>query len=171
MAHPLVLQLRFTRQELQRALEAITAEEAIKRFEPMNSLSWIVGHLAAQEQAYWLTHTQGLTPAPEVIACGYGHPASTPPLDEMWSAWHQITEASDEWLNTLDADTVMTHTIRRDKPDRVYAENIGTRLLRATYHYWYHLGESQAIRQMLGHSNLPGFVGDLGGQAPYSSEK
>jgi len=35
----------------------------------------------------------------------------------------------------------------------------GTRLHRTTYHYWFHLGESQAIRQLLGHTKLPTFVG------------
>jgi hypothetical protein len=29
------------------------------------------------------------------------------------------------------------------------------------YHYWYHLGEAHAIRQMLGHQDLPQFVGDM----------
>lgn len=37
--HPLVLQLRFTRREFQRALEGVTDEEARKRFEPMNSFT------------------------------------------------------------------------------------------------------------------------------------
>jgi hypothetical protein len=34
-------------------------------------------------------------------------------------------------------------------------------LHRNTYHYWYHLGEAHAIRQMLGHTDLPQFVGDM----------
>jgi hypothetical protein len=29
------------------------------------------------------------------------------------------------------------------------------------YHYWFHLGEAHAIRQMLGHPDLPQFVGDM----------
>jgi hypothetical protein len=33
-------------------------------------------------------------------------------------------------------------------------------LLRDVYHYWTHLGEADAIRQMLGHTDLPQFVGD-----------
>lgn len=170
MTHSLVLQLRFTRQELLRALEGITAEEAVRRFEPMNSLSWIVGHLAVQEQMYWLTHAQGLTPAPEVNACGYGQPASTPALDEMLSAWHTITDASNIFLDTLSNEDISLHMPRLDKPEKRYRESTGTRLLRTTYHYWFHLGESQAIRQLLGHQSLPDFVGDLGGQAPYTPE-
>ena len=38
----------------------------------------------------------------------------------------------------------------------------GAKLLRTTYHYWFHLGESQAVRQMLGHTKLPDFVGGFG---------
>jgi hypothetical protein len=29
------------------------------------------------------------------------------------------------------------------------------------YHYWFHLGEAHAIRQMQGHPDLPQFVGDM----------
>jgi hypothetical protein len=35
------------------------------------------------------------------------------------------------------------------------------------YHYWYHIGESMAIRQMLGHGDLADFVGDLDNEGPY----
>ena len=42
-------------------------------------------------------------------------------------------------------------------------------IYRNTYHYWHHLGEAHAIRQMLGHQNLPEFVGDMS-QALYRPE-
>jgi hypothetical protein len=38
------------------------------------------------------------------------------------------------------------------------------------YHYWYHIGEVQAIRQMLGQTNLPEYVGEIEEQAPYRAE-
>ena len=38
------------------------------------------------------------------------------------------------------------------------------------YHYWYHNGENQAIRQQLGHKKLPVFVGNLDDRAPYRPE-
>ena len=41
-------------------------------------------------------------------------------------------------------------------------ETPGTKLHRTTYHYWFHLGESQAVHQMLGHTKLPDFVGGFG---------
>ena len=34
-------------------------------------------------------------------------------------------------------------------------------LQRNFYHYWFHIGEAHAIRQMLGHQDLPQFVGDM----------
>ena len=40
---------------------------------------------------------------------------------------------------------------------------------RSPYHYWFLLGESQAVRQMLGHTKLPDFVGGFG-KAQYRRE-
>ena len=36
--------------------------------------------------------------------------------------------------------------------------------------YWFHIGEIQAIRQMLGQANLPEYVGDIETEAPYRPE-
>jgi len=55
--------------------------------------------------------------------------------------------------------TALTRRWKRDTS----GETPGTRLHRTTYHYWFHLGESQAIRQMLGPTKkLPDFVGGFG---------
>ena len=59
MTHPLVTQLRFARGEFQRCLEGVSAEDAVKRLEPMNCISWIIGHLGVQENAYWNVMAQG----------------------------------------------------------------------------------------------------------------
>jgi hypothetical protein len=168
MAHPLVDQLRFTRSEWLRALQGISAEEARRRFLPMNSISWLVGHLAAQEHRYWLNRAQGKTILPHLDALvGYGAPASTPPLDEMWVAWHTATEAADPYLVSLTTEDLQTFMIIDGQP---HDESVGSMLRRVTYHYWYHIGEAQAIRQLLGHTNLPEFVGDIQQGGPYRSE-
>ena len=166
MTHPLVTQLRFTRAEWLRALEGINDAEADQRLTPMNSISWIVGHLAWQEQRYWLTFQQGQTPRPELNSLvGNGQPATTPSLADMLAAWHQITSAADPWL-----DTVTTETLE-EKIDRGgWSTNVGSLLLRVIYHYWYHIGEIIAIRQQLGHTGLPEFVGDIDREAPYQRE-
>ena len=157
--HPLVTQLRFARSEFLRCLEGVSAEDAVRRFEPMNCLSWIVGHLANQEHGYWVMVGQDRIVAPGLNdLVGFGQPASTPPLDEMWEVWRTVTQAADAFLDTLVTEKLQTHMEWKGRPR---PESIGTMILRNTYHYWYHLGEAHAIRQMLGHGELPQFVGDM----------
>ena len=106
MAHPLVDQLRFTRYEWTRALRGVGEEDGIRRLDPMNSIGWIVGHLAWQEQRYWLTRAQDTTPIPilnDTVASG--GPATTPPLGEMLEAWRSVTSAADPWLDSLTTET------------------------------------------------------------------
>jgi uncharacterized damage-inducible protein DinB len=157
--HPLVTQLRFVRSEFVRCLENVTDDDARRRIGPMNCLSWMVGHLANQEHRYWVMLAQGQNLAPGLNGLvGYGKPASTPPLDEMWAVWRTITATADRYLDTLTVETLQTHFLRDGKP---VPESIGTMLLRNIYHYWYHTGEAAAVRQQLGHSGLPDFVGDM----------
>jgi uncharacterized damage-inducible protein DinB len=159
MTHPLVNQLRFTRHELVRCLEGVSDEEARRRLRPMNCISWIIGHLALQEHDYWVLFGQGRNIAPDLgELVGYGQPASTPPLAEMWETWRTITMAADTYLDTLTPELLRTHFVWQGEHDQ---ENIGTRLLRNIYHYWFHTGEAHAIRQQLGHTNLPDFVGRM----------
>jgi uncharacterized damage-inducible protein DinB len=167
MAHPLVDQLRFARSEFLRGLGEVADPEAQQRFGSMNCLSWIVGHLAWQEQRYWLYRGQGQVLIPllnDLLA--YGKPACTPAVDEMWAAWRQVTQAADPWLDALTAETLQQPLVEG-------FSSVGTFLQRNIYHYWYHLGEGMAVRQLLGnqglpgHTGLPDFVGDIDSQAPY----
>jgi hypothetical protein len=168
MPHPLVAQLRFARSEFKRGLAGITDEEACRRILPMNCISWMIAHLAAQEQRYWLTAPSGKVVVPAVIElAAYGKPATTPPLDEMWEAWHTITKEADHFLDSVSSESLTTHFVVNGKS---VPESAGSMLLRNTYHYWYHIGESQAVRQMLGHSGLPDFVGAIHAEAPYIPE-
>ncbi len=159
MSHLLVMQLRFARSELMRCLQGISDEDARRRIDPMNCVSWIVGHLAAQENAFWVVAAQDQRIAPGLNdLVGFGKPASTPPLEEMWVAWRTITAAADRYLDTLTPELLQTHLEWQGKP---YPESVGTLLQRNIYHYWFHTGEAHAIRQMLGHKDLPEFVGDM----------
>jgi hypothetical protein len=161
MPHPLVDQLRFARSEFQRGLAGLTDQDARMRNGPMNSISWMIGHLAWQEQRYWLTRAQRETPLPALNKShAYGKPATTPPLEATWAAWRQVTLAADPWLASLSAARVR-------RPLAKGLSSVGTFLLRTTYHYWYHLGEALAARQVMGHGKLPDFVGDIDGKAPY----
>ena len=164
MSHPLVVQLRFTRSEWVRGLRPVTAEEAARRFGPINPIAWMIGHLAWQEQLYWLERAQGVTSVREVKQFGYGKPLAVPPLDQVWTWWRAVTTAADPYLDSLTGE-MLTRRWKRESSQ----ETPGTKLHRTTYHYWFHLGEAQAIRQMLGNVNLPQFVGGFG-KAQYRSE-
>lgn len=169
MTHPLVTQLRFARSEFQRVMEGVTAEDGMKRLLPMNSLSWMVGHLANQEQFYWIFLAQGVEKVPhpglnELV--GFGRPASIPDWEEIWRIWNDITTQADIYLDTLTPAVLQTHQEGADGPWR---ESIGTSLNRNLFHYWFHIGEAHALRQMLGHQDLPQFVGNFG-EAVYRPE-
>ncbi|MGD0339991.1 MAG: DinB family protein [Bacteroidota bacterium] len=159
MIHPLVTQLQFTRSEFVRCFEGVPPEDACRRLESMNCLSWIVGHLAWQEHFFWVQMAQGQNIASGLRQLvGFRQPASTPPWDEMWTLWHAITKAADVYLYGLKPEELNTHLIWEGNP---ITENVGILLLKNIYHYWFHLGKAHAIRQMLGHTDLPVYVGNM----------
>lgn len=159
MIHPLVTQLHFTRSEFVRCFEGVPPEDACRRPEPMNCLSWTVGHLAAQEHFLWVEMAQGQNIAPGLRQrVGYGQPASTPPWDEMWTLWRAITKKADVYLCGLKEEELNTYFVWEGKP---VPENVGILLLRNIYHYWFHLGKAHSMRQMLGHADLPAYVGKM----------
>jgi hypothetical protein len=150
MAHPLVDQLRFARSEWLRCMAGVSEEEAAVHFGPMNCISWLMGHLAWHEQRYWRQYGQNLEPLyPELNDLyAFGAPMSTPSLAAMQQRWASVTA---------------------DMPrfGRSVGQSVGSGMLRMTYHYWFHIGEIQAIRQMLGHTGLGSYVGDIEERAPY----
>jgi len=168
MPHPLVCQLRFTRSEFRRALAGVNDDDGRRRFDPMNCIAWNVGHLAWQEQRYFLFYAQQQRLHPSLDReFAYGAPASQPALTAMWTAWEAITQAVDPWLDGLTTAKLQERVVR---DGQLSSYLWGSLLQRVIYHYWYHAGENLAIRQMLGHSALPEFVGDIDGEAPYRPE-
>jgi hypothetical protein len=100
----------------------------------------------------------------------------------MWQAWHDVTATTDSYLDTLVTEDLIPHlTQDTGSGENGYEaalfgtlskkalvkgiirswESVGTMLLRTTYHYFFHTGEAHAIRQQLGHPDLPWFVGDM----------
>jgi len=165
MPHPLVTQLRFTRSEFQRTLIDLNDADARHRLLPMNCISWNVGHLAWHEQRYFLWYGLGQLPFPRLNEqFASGGPANTPALDEVLTVWKAIQEAADPWLDALTIEKLQQPVVIRGQPSEYI---FGSLLQRVIYHYWYHAGENMAIRQMLKHTDLQEFVGDLDVEAPY----
>jgi len=170
MTHPVVEQLRFTRSEWLRGLAGVSEEDAAKHFGPMNSIGWIVGHLAWQEQRYLLLRPQRIMLRQDIQqAFTTGGPMSTPALKDTLAAWRQITRATDPFL-----DKLTTRALLRDLPlvgGKRSGQTQGDAIRRMTYHYWFHIGEIMAIRQVLGQKRLPEYVGPLERKAPYRPDR
>lgn len=168
MPHPLIDQLHFTRREWLRGLAGISEEDGSRHFGPMNCISWNVGHLAWHEHRYWLERAQGRVMFPDLNKLyAYRAPMCTPSLREMLGTWHQVTRAADPYLDALTTAALQDELFYEGK---AVGQSVGSALRRMTYHYWYHIGEIQAIRQMLGHADLPEYVGDIEVEAPYRPE-
>jgi hypothetical protein len=169
MAHPLVDQLRFTRSEFLRGIRGVSEADAGRRLEPMNSIGWNIGHLAWQEQQYFITWPSGRRPFPDIDReFVSGGPPSTPSLERVLAAWKAITVEADGWLDTVTSDELEAHVV---SGGRQIQRRYGDLLQRVIYHYWFHTGENAAIRQMLGHGRLPQFVGSIDTKAPYRSDR
>ncbi len=131
MAHQIVKHLWFAREKWLTGYENLSEEDARKRHGQANSPSWMVGHLAFFEQLTWCELAQGKTLVERVKACGFGQPATTPPLGEMFEAWHRIIPVCDQYLATLtDADMI---TFLKWPNGRPFWDDIGTTILRHTW--------------------------------------
>lgn len=154
----IVNQLRFARSEFRKGFKGVSEEEGFQRMKPVNSIGWIVGHLAWHEQFYWLTRPQDIVIFPELVEqVGFNKPASTPSLTRMITVWEEVIQASDQFLDKLSKKDLTKNMIVKG---RKLSFNIGTMISRVIYHYWYHNGEIQALRQLMKHTSLPDFVSD-----------
>ena len=168
MPHPLVDQFHFTRSEWLRGLTGVSEEDGACHFGQMNCISWTVGHLAWHEQRSWLTRPQNILLFPKLNELfAYGASMSTPSLREMLDIWHTVPKAADPFLDTLTTERLQDDLLLNGES---VGQTIGSALRRVSYHYWYHIGEIQAIRQLLGQKDLPEYVGDIEIEAPYRPE-
>ena len=112
----IINQLRFARREFKKGFSGIEEKDRFQRLLPMNSIGWIVGHLAWHEQFYWLTRAQGKILVPEIIdRVGFDKPASTPSLNEMIGFWEKITKACDAYLEKLSVNDLMSYMVVKGK--------------------------------------------------------
>ncbi len=149
----LVAMLLVTRREFQRALRGVPEREAMVRVGGMNSVSWIVAHVAWQEDLFWRYLAQGLPANERLGQARTGAPASVPDFQQALADWREVTRATEPYLKSLSAGALARH------PD-TSEENLGTRVVRCLMHYWSHIGEICAIRTLLGIAG-PQFVGSL----------
>lgn len=153
-AHHLVRYLQHARRELRRAVDGMAVPDLERRVGGINSVAWMVGHLAWQEQAYWLT-SRGEPALADLDAFGRGRPDAAPRFEALFAVWERVTVAADGWLEGLDEVDLRSHLQGR----RLFElENIGTLLTRTSSHYYLHIGQITAVRRLLD-DRVPSFVG------------
>ncbi len=153
--HTLVEMQQLTRKEFLRALNGVPDGDARQRVGPMNCISWTVGHMAWHEHFCFVAGPHGMETEPQYRAFATGRPASQPPLEDAMALWHSSCDAADVWLCAATEEDMLQVF---DSPSlRGLGENAGTLLVRNIFHYWSHIGEISAIRQVLGH-RAPEFV-------------
>jgi len=140
----------FALNEFERGLEGLTDDEARTRLvkaggAEMNATSWTAAHIAG----HWLwrpAHLDRYTP-------GFSDP--TPPsLDDARALLAEAKAFQTTWLASLTGEKLAS------KPPGFQGENVGTGIMRAALHTWFHIGEINAIRQMLGHPEIA-YVGTM----------
>jgi len=143
-----------TRKEFERGLCGLTDDDARKRIEPMNCITWIIGHVANQQHDFFVAWPKGKEPENRYKAYGWGSPPSHPPLDEVMSLWQESCEEADVWLQVATKDSLQLQ-ITTPVVMSPGGENGGSLLVRNIFHTWSHIGEISSIRQMLGHQPPP----------------
>ncbi len=161
--HSLAKMQRFARTEFERGLDGLTEEDAQFRAtkadgSQMNSIGWIICHMAFQEWFLFIRGPRGCENE-RLASFATGAPACVPTLTEALDIWREATAAADEWLSQAGDEELGRTT-------DAWFENLGTCLMRNTYHYWFHAGEVNAIRQMSGHPEII-FVGQMIGRLEY----
>ena len=157
MTLQMVLDLKFARQKWASGHANLSNEDAQKRVGDANALSWLVGHLAWLEHLTWVEFAQGQETSEYLSQFTWNSPASVPPLDEVMAVWESAAAAADTYLDDITEADLDTMIYWGERP----MESVGSMIKRQTWHYWYHLGEAQAVRQVMEHKNLPPFIGQM----------
>ncbi len=161
---------RFTLEEFERGLEGLSDEDAqIRMKKPdgteMNAVSWTIGHIAS----YWLFAYALMTQEPlphqgDRLFVGAAADPTPPPLADMRAMFADAKTRTEAWLPGIDDQLL---SAKRDFGPRA-DENLGTQLMRGVLHTWFHTGEINTIRQMLGHREIR-FVGPMLGKLEWRS--
>ncbi len=148
--------------EFRRGLAGLTEEEA--RFRPekadgtrMNAISWTVQHIAD----HWLNVARAARDLPLERR---SPPSDGTPPDYADALTMLEAAASDLGWVAQASDEAMSRTLRE-----LRGESVAMFLARAVQHSWFHIGEINAVRQLLGHPEII-FVGDLDGRLDWVAE-
>lgn len=115
----------------------------------LNAGSWIVAHVALQQDEYWNVGRGGRAPDAWLAAADVGHGAgpSNPPWDEAVAAWRRTAAPAAATLATLRAADL-------DPAPGDGAADLSARIARATAHVFVHAAELATIGSLVGAPDL-----------------
>jgi hypothetical protein len=147
--------------EFRRGLEGLTPAEALVRHpkadgSSMNAASWIVAHIAA----HW-ANAMAVALGQEPAGINPPRDGTPPPYSDALARFDAAT-GDLRWVAAAGDARMSKRLEDRD-------ESAGTFLMRAVMHTWFHCGEINAIRQLLGHPEIA-FVGPYGGRLEWLPE-
>ena len=140
--------------ELERVAAALPAPGRGRAIGRLNAGSWIVAHLAKQQDDYWNAGAQGLAPDVWLVEqrVGFGDALLVPDFAEAVGAFGRVRAGAIPYLRSLsekDLDTV----VRRSSSSRV-EQTAGELLARSVGHCFAHTGELAAIASLVGAPDL-----------------
>ena len=168
MYQPLEL-ASFALSEFERGLEGLTDEEARTRTKKaggteMNAISWTIGHIAG----HWLlvaAYAKQEDQPGEVLRFSGPDADATPlPLSDALKMLDDAKKSID-WLDSADDSLLSSSTAGY----LLSSESVGTNVMRVVLHTWFHTGEINAVRQLLGHAEIS-FAGKLIDNLEWRSE-
>ena len=153
---------RYALSEFERGIEGVTDDEAQVQLtkadeSKMNAIAWIVAHIAW----HWLRVGKQATQESEGDrSLSVWNTDPTPPPMKVALRRLNSAKASVSWIDDAGSDVLSRSGGR---------ENVGTALMRVVLHTWFHIGEINAIRQMLGHDEIV-YVGEMKGRLEWRND-
>jgi len=140
--------------ELERVAGALPAPGRGRAIGRLNAGSWIVAHLAKQQDDYWNVGVQGLDPDVWLLKqrVGFGDEPSVPDFAEAVAAFGRVRARAIPYLRALrgeDLDAVV-----RRRPGSSGEQTAGELLSRSVGHCFAHTGELAAIASLVGAPDL-----------------
>lgn len=140
--------------ELERVAEALPTPGQGRAIGRLNAGSWVVAHVAQQQEAYWCTGAQGLDPDAWLagVEVGFGSEPSVPDYRESLAAFARIRAAAIPYLRSLRAEDL--DMVMESAGGSRRGETVGDLLVRSVGHLFVHTGELATIASLVGAPDL-----------------
>ncbi|MBA30388.1 MAG: hypothetical protein CL905_00875 [Dehalococcoidia bacterium] len=139
-------QYRITNNQVLNYIDDVTDEESKLIFEPLNCISWTLGHLARYNNLTFAARSRGVEIPNEFKDFENGAPHSQKDLSYVKGLWHKTLSDTEKFLDGLNENDL----VKVLDNDSYNVDNLGTVMTRMIFHSWNHLGEIASVRQLIG---------------------